>query len=177
MKALPFAFLCGIGFCLLRLPVAEAQLPPVPPGQVPELSPAVPAEAGAVVVSRDGTGDATLDASSPRDPFWPVGYAPKKIQKIKEKVPGKVSIAVESTPEPVRAPMWEEAGKKLDIRGISLIHDKNSKIPKYLAMVAGKLVEAGDVVSVRYDERVYRWRVVAIGEEGVSLQKMDVRGD
>jgi hypothetical protein len=80
-------------------------------------------------------------------------------------------------PEPVRLPVWDEARKKLDIRGISLIHDKNSKTPKYLAMIAGKLVEIGDTIAVKYDERMYRWRVVGISDEGVSLQKMDVRGE
>ena len=73
--------------------------------------------------------------------------------------------------------MWEEARKKVDIRGISLIHEKNSGAPKFLALVSGKLVETGNVVSVKYLGRLYRWRVVDISEEGVSLQKLDVRGE
>jgi len=146
----------------------------------PVSSPAVPLEGGGGqtgVVAPLGNPVDALDVTQPRDPFWPVGYVPKRIPKIKKQGLGKPSTFVETTPEPVRAPLWEEARKKLDIRGISLIHDKNSTLLKYLAMVAGKLVETGDVVAVRYDERVYRWRVVGISEEGVSLQKMDVRGD
>ena len=30
-----------------------------------------------------------LDAPRPRDPFWPVGYVPKKVVRVKEKAPSK----------------------------------------------------------------------------------------
>jgi hypothetical protein len=152
---------------------AEAQMPPMPSafppeeGDVPVGVVAVPAGEGEV-----------RDTLKQRDPFWPVGYTPKKVVKPKEKGPGRnPALTPAPVPELVRLPVWDEARKKLDIRGISLIHDKNSKAPKYLAMIAGKLVEIGDTVAVKYDERMYRWRVVGISDEGVSLQKMDVRGE
>jgi hypothetical protein len=137
------------------------------------------AEEGAVAgggALPETTGD-SLDGAKPRDPFWPVGYVPKKVQKPTGKNPGKVSLTDQSTPEPTRAPLWEEARKKVDIRGISLIHEKNSGDQKFFALVSGKLVETGNVVSVKYLGRLYRWRVVDISEEGVSLQKLDVRGE
>ena len=151
---------------------ADAQMPPMPP-----LSP--PEEGGAqvgVVAVPEGEGE-LRDAAKQRDPFWPVGYTPKKVVKPREKGPGNPVPTLAPVLELVRLPVWDEARKKLDIRGISLIHNKNSKTPKYLALVAGKLVEAGDSVVVKHDGRMYRWRVVSISDEGVSLQKMDVRGE
>jgi hypothetical protein len=149
----------------------DAQMPPgMPFGMMPAVS--APGEG-----APEGPGEALVDVSKQRDPFWPVGYVPKKVLKPRDKGFIKTTSTPESVPEPVRIPLWDEARKKLDIRGMSLIHDKNSKTPKYIAMVAGKLVETGDVVIVRHEERVYRWRVVDISEEGVSLQKLDVRGE
>lgn len=113
-----------------------------------------------------------------RDPFWPVGYTPKVIRKAGEPKPGGApsTSPVAEIPEHARVPQWDEARRKLDIRGISLIgRDKLSGQPKFLAMVAGRLVEEGDVVNVTYEDRVYRWKIVGIGKGGVSFQKLDVR--
>lgn len=157
---------------------AYAQMPPQSPEMPSEIS---PARSAADDVAPGGApiegSDNAAGVSNERDPFWPVGYVPRKVQNYKDKARGNVVTGVEIVPEPVKTPVWDEAGKKLDIRGISLIHERDSKTPKYLAMIAGKLVESGDVVSVRYDDRTYRWKVVGISEEGVSLQKIDVRGE
>ncbi|MEI6169095.1 MAG: hypothetical protein WCS52_18090 [bacterium] len=166
MNRLSFVVLCGLimGWLLL-IPRGDAQ--------------ATTAEEGAVaggVALPETTGD-SLDGAKPRDPFWPVGYAPKKVQKTTGKNPGKTSLTEPSAPESMRVPLWEEARKKVDIRGISLVHDKDSGAPKFLALVSGRVVETGNVVSVKYLGRLYRWRVVGISEEGVSFQKLDVRGE
>ena len=146
-----------------------------PPLQEAAQNPGQPAPAPAEPVPG---ADSTVSGSRTRDPFWPVGYAPKVIRKAtvgKTGLPsGPVAVAV--LPEPARIPQWDEAMRKLDIRGISLIgRDKASGKPKYLAMVAGKLVEEGNVVSVNHDDFVYRWKVVGISTAGVSLNKLDVR--
>ena len=117
------------------------------------------------------------DGIKQRDPFWPVGYIPKIVKINQASKVGKSSMVVAFTPEQARALLWDEARKKVDIKGISLIHDKISGSPKYLALVAGKLVEEGNVISVKYDGRLYRWKVAGISEEGVSLQKLDARGE
>ncbi|MEI8140325.1 MAG: hypothetical protein WCI03_10715 [bacterium] len=135
-----------------------------------------PAIKGGMIVPSDMQ-EGELDVAKQRDPFLPVGYVPKKVKIIKKLESGKLSSAVSPTPEQARVLLWDEARRKVDIRGISLIHDKNSGTPKYLAMVAGKLVEIGDAVSAKYEGQIYRWRVVGISEEGVSLQKLDVRGE
>lgn len=171
MRRFPALPLCAVwALCLGLISRTDAQMPPVmPPGMMPAVS--APGEG-----VPEGPGE-VLEGSKPRDPFWPVGYVPKKVLKPKDKGFIKNASTQELVPAPVRVPLWDEARRKLDIRGMSLIHDKNSKAPKYIAMVAGKLVETGDVVIVKHEERVYRWRVVDISEEGVSLQKLDVRGE
>lgn len=108
-----------------------------------------------------------------RDPFWPVGYVPRKpVRPVQvEPIASKAVI-----PESARLPVWEEARKLLDIKGISLIgRDRVSGHRKYLAMVTGKFVEEGDTVSVLFDGLVYRWKITGISEEGVALHKIDAR--
>lgn len=173
------------GLCLWGTALAAQQPlppmmppPPVMPGlAVPDMTRGQPAADPVAPVQGY---EANAPASGLRDPFWPVGYAPKVIKKgpavnkAGDPVPG--SQQPEVAPEPVHVPQWDEARRKLDIRGISLIgRDKDSGQPKYLAMVAGKLVEEGAVVTVAHDEHVYRWKVVGISANGVSFQKLDVR--
>ncbi|MEI7880638.1 MAG: hypothetical protein WCI95_07155 [bacterium] len=167
------AFSGAVFACFLLISSVEAQMPP---GMAPAESSLEGGGGDGIVTPPDVQG-AALDVGKQRDPFWPVGYVPKKIVKIKNNVVGRPSVVAESTPEPARGPLWEEARKKVDIKGISIIHDKHTSTPKYIAMVAGKLVETGDLVTVRYEGHIYRWRVVGITAEGVSLQKLDARGE
>ncbi len=110
-----------------------------------------------------------------RDPFWPVGYVPRKVVKpvVVAVKPGKGS---ELIPESARLPMWDEARRSLDIKGISMIgRDKESGRPRCIAMIGGRLLETGDVVSTNYEKRVYRWKILEIDKTGVVLQKIDVK--
>jgi hypothetical protein len=159
-------------------------------GQAPDLPspPDIPAIIGGPVapeaVQSDSRQTASVEEATTasvvrvRDPFWPVGYTPKVIRKSGELKAGGASTqgAVAELPEHARAPQWDEARRRLDVRGISLIgRDKANGQPKFLAMVAGKLVEEGNVVNVIYEDRVYRWKIVGIGKGGISFQKLDVR--
>lgn len=175
-----------VGLCLWGTGLAAQQpmppmMPPPPamPGMaVPETPQGQTAADQVAPVQGDEAGGAPV--SGLRDPFWPVGYAPKAIKKVptvnKAGDPVPVSEQPEVAPEPVHVPQWDEARRKIDIRGISLIgRDKDTGKPKYLAMVAGKLVEEGAVVTLAYNEHVYRWKVVGISANGVSFQKLDVR--
>jgi hypothetical protein len=134
-----------------------------------------------VVVGQTTSGEEAVMAPAVRvrDPFWPVGYTPKVVRKSEDPKAGGTSLLkgrVAELPERNHTPQWDEARRKLDIRGISLIgRDKASGQPKFLAMVAGRLVEEGDVVNATYEDRVYRWKIVGIGKGGVSFQKLDVR--
>jgi len=133
-------------------------------------------DAVATSVATSPDSDAVAPVPRKRDPFWPVGYTPKVVRKIVEPKVGGVSTASRSEAEVLRIPQWEEAMRLLDIRGVSLIgRDKATGQAKYFAMVTGKFVEEGDVVSVTHGDFVYRWKVVGIGASGVSFTKLDVR--
>ncbi len=153
-----------------------AGLTAVAGAQIPEVS----SEVAAVGIAVSAGQGEVPEGGRPRDPFWPVGYIPKKVKiapELKSEAGKPVAGFVEPSQGAAQVPLWDEARKKVDMRGISQIHDKNTGTPKYLAVVAGRVVEPGDVVSVKYIGRLYRWRVTDISEEGVSLQKLDVRGD
>ncbi|MEI6150563.1 MAG: hypothetical protein WCS01_15795 [bacterium] len=115
-----------------------------------------------------------------RDPFWPVGYVPpRKPVKLPILEPASTVAVKGRDPEPVVRPVvWEQARAQLDLRGVSSIgHDKTTGKPRYIAAMAGKLVEDGDTVSIVLDGQVYRWKVVSVGATGVQLVKLDVRAE
>ena len=121
-----------------------------------------------------------------RDPFWPVGYVPRRPEKPAAVVAarGNTSSAVPAlVPAPPPAPVvnpvdWDEARRHLEIRGISRIaRDKTSGRAAYFAVVGGRMVEEGDAVNVTWNGHVYRWRVTQIGPAGLQLVKMDTRSE
>lgn len=169
------------------LPLAcglQAQIPGVPaPPPGPDIPGGPPAPDAALLPGQPAPpsqsadeGDGAVSTPRMRDPFWPVGYTPKVVRRKPAGVGMPASSPVAVVPEVSHVPQWDEARRKLDIRGISLIgRDKVTGKARYLAMVAGKLVEEGDVVNVTYEDRVYRWKVVGIGTAGVTFQKLDVK--
>jgi hypothetical protein len=148
---------------------AELPPPPVPgPGRAPS--------GGTPVVAREGELESSnLPPLSGRDPFWPVNYVPKKREAPAAVKHGpSPAPAVDVVPE--SPPDWDEAQKRLDVKGVShLGRDKTTGKEKYLAVVNGKVVEQGDIVSVTMGGRTYRWRIQAIGSRGVSLVKSSAR--
>lgn len=162
---------------------------PVPPGPggradfPPSMeTPAMPT-GGMPLQPQDGAAanppqEGTPDSGRKRDPFWPVGYVPRKpvlaATQASASAAGTTQARFES--ERLRPPDWDAARKLLDIRGVSLIgRDKQTNAPKFVAMVGGKFVEEGDSVSVAFDYRIYRWKISGINANGISLVKTDVR--
>ena len=149
---------------------------------------AVSASADAQSVPPGETAKAPTPSESPaaesegqkprRDPFWPVGFVPVSSERTPARVvsvPG-IPVAGATEPETIRQPEWEQARQHLNLRGLSSAgRDKITGKPHYVAVMAGRIAEEGDIVSVVYEGRVYRWKVVAIGANGVSLVKLDVR--
>jgi hypothetical protein len=116
------------------------------------------------------------DLERKRDPFWPVGHLPRKPVAFSSTPATGPSSPADPDPSKLRQPDWDAAKKLLDIRGVSLIgRDKQANTQKYLAMIGGRLVEAGDTVSVTFDYQVYRWKITEIKADGISLVKMEVR--
>jgi hypothetical protein len=62
------------------------------------------------------------------------------------------------------------------MRGVSSIgRDKTTGKQRFVAVMAGKLIEEGNIVSIAYEGQVYRWRAVSVTATGVQLVKLDVR--
>ena len=122
-----------------------------------------------------------LPSAPLRDPFWPVGYVPRR----PEKPAAAVATRPNAGPAPVVVPVavsnpvdWDEARRHLEIRGISRIaRDKTSGRAAYFAVINNKMVEEGEAVSVPWNGRVYRWRVTQIGPAGLQLVKIDTRAE
>lgn len=160
----------------IPLPLGDPGAPPLssptePSLTNPEGSPPLDIEAE----SRPADANTSQDPDPRRDPFWPVGYTPKpRVVTTTTNMSGTASSPLpEERPVPIN---WDAARKILDIRGIGLIgRERQTNTAKYLAMIGGKLTEVGDIVSVSYMSRLYRWKVTAISPDGISLAKLDVR--
>ncbi len=100
----------------------------------------------------------TITPESLRDPFWPVGFRPAPVSE-KEDV-DKLSRIRELARWP-----------KLTLRGIT-----RTGRNEYIAILEGiGLVEPGDIVSIRQDGLIYRWRINDITADGISRTRLDVR--
>ncbi len=106
-----------------------------------------------------------------RDPFWPTGYIPKRLRISRS----AATAAREFNP---LLPNWDEARKRLYVRGVSRVGLGRDGIEaRYLGMVNGRWVEAGDIVSVRYEGNVYRWQIRAIDAQGLRLIRLNVTSE
>jgi hypothetical protein len=160
--------------------------PPPPPPAGPTIgttSPAAPATAPqgeqpmAQPRNESSESDLSTETNPPerkgRDPFWPVGYVPRK--PVPTTAAKAATPVPESTPD-LGLPDWDGARKRMDSRGISRIgRDRDGGQDKYLAVINGKVVEAGDIVTVPFEGRIYRWRIQAIGPQGIALTRLDIR--
>ncbi|MBN2162628.1 MAG: hypothetical protein JXR25_10515 [Pontiellaceae bacterium] len=116
---------------------------------------------GVLAQENTGTNDAPkTEAAVKRDPFWPVGYTPERLQKKEPEQEKKVE-----------AGGWKEAMKKVVINGVS-----SSAENEYYAVVNGQLKSVGDTVSVRLNNVVYTWAIDDIqGTGSVKLRRVSAQ--
>lgn len=114
-----------------------------------------------------------------RDPFWPVGYIPRKPEKpLPLETSGDDGVKGPEQKVEVRVAAWDQARARLDLRGVSSLgRDKTTGKPRFVAVMAGRLVEEGDTVSLSFEGQVYRWKVVSLSAAGVKMVKLDVRAE
>ena len=117
-----------------------------------------------------------------RDPFLPVNFTPPNpvpgtgpadggnIPPEATEPAGSVTNAVPPAPA---VPDWAAARKQLVIGGVTRFRRPGADKDAYAALVNGRLVEAGDVVSVVIGGFKYQWRVVEIGPKGISFSPVD----
>ena len=99
-----------------------------------------------------------IDIMTLRDPFWPVGWRPPNFGR--EDVPDTGTKALQ----------WEAAGRRLTITGLS-----KKAGGGYLAIVKGAgLVEAGDIIAVKYEGLTYKWKVTEITDTGIIRERLSV---
>ena len=95
-----------------------------------------------------------------RDPFWPVGWVPPKMERVTFKSPALPQ-------QPVR---WEEVARKLEVSALSQLPDG-----RHIAVLKNiGLVEAGDTISVNYGGLTYRWEVRAVTAAGIQTKRVGV---
>lgn len=106
-----------------------------------------------------GINDAQVELSaSKRDPFWPVGYVPKELQK-------KVKAVVK---KPTESNDWSGAMKKVVINGVSSRANND-----FFAVVNGQVKSVNDTVSVSHGGMIYTWAVASIKPPGsVKLRRV-----
>lgn len=109
--------------------------------------------------SPGGTNDADIVVTaSKRDPFWPVGYVPKELQKKEVAVVKK----------PTESNDWSGAMKKVVINGVSSRANN-----EFFAVVNGEVKSVNDTVSVTHGGMTYTWAVASIKPPGsVRLRRV-----
>jgi hypothetical protein len=156
---------------------AVAQVPDGPQPMRPPLPGPGPVDAAPVAPAVEAPQGVSGTA---RDPFWPVGYVPRPIFKPAPGAPGAAAgpALAPATAAVARPADWDEARRRLEIKGVSRIgRDRSTGRDRYFADVNGRAVEDGDVVSVTWDGRVYRWRITHISPTGLQLIKLDSRAE
>jgi len=121
--------------------------------------------AQAQVATANGTNDALeQEAFIKRDPFWPVGYAPKIIKSVMPKGTPEQGVAkVDNS--------WNEAMKKVVINGVSS-RAKNA----YCAVINGQVKSVGDTVTINHGGTIYTWAVDGIEPpSSVKLRRVSAR--
>lgn len=106
-----------------------------------------------------GMNDAQIEpATSKRDPFWPVGYVPRELQK-------KAEVVVK---KPTESSDWSGAMKKVVINGVSSRANND-----FFAVVNGEVKSVNDTVSVTHGGITYTWAVANIKPPGsVKLRRV-----
>lgn len=89
-----------------------------------------------------------------RDPFWPIGHTPKRVENSGTKTTRPVARKVGSID-------WEEAMKRVVINGVS-----SRATDEYVAVINNEVKSVGEIVSVLYGGAKYTWKVEKITPPG-----------
>ena len=151
----PAAAVFGL-MALTLAALAQGPLPPPPP--LPSAQSFAPVKAAsAPLLIPEGL------APENRDPFWPVGYRPKSKDELERE-----RAQAAQTRHVINPALWDEAQAVLRIGG-------SMQTPQgFTALINGELVKTGDIVSLRYKNQQYRWKIDSVALSGVSLSRLDV---
>ena len=114
---------------------------------------------------KDGMGSAQAsEVVTQRDPFWPVGYTPKRMveHETKDEEP-----AIEKN----GSIDWDRAMKKVSIQGISSRAGNES-----FAVINGNIKCVGETVSVWADKVNYTWLIESLAPpSSVKLRRLSAQ--
>jgi hypothetical protein len=103
-------------------------------------------------------------ASVKRDPFWPVGYAPKS---LKQAAPNSADPK-----KPQTGNAWSQAMKKVVINGVS-----SKANNEFIAVINGEIKGVNDLVMIRHENTMYTWVVDMVKPPGsVKLRRVSAQG-
>jgi len=164
---------CAVMAILVPL-AATAQLPTPPPPPPPPPVMAPPSPPASPSISTPSAAPVAPPPSSldpaERDPFWPIGYRPAERAPTPsvptDPLPPRQPEHSPQPPSPLR---WNEAREQLRIGGFFRIGDHTS------AYINNVIVSPGDLVTVSFEGREYRWRVETIEPHAIRLRPYDSR--
>jgi len=97
-----------------------------------------------------------------RDPFWPVGYAPRTPEDPGDYVDEQALLAEEEAQR--EAARWEAAAAQLRISGINRLGSR------VFVSINGHPYEEGDLCTAQHRGRTFQWEVQSITTDGVRLR-------
>lgn len=103
----------------------------------------------------------TLKNVQKRDPFWPVGYVPKRIKTTAPEQTEKVVLPIVNND-------WNAAMKKIVINGVSSRADN-----EFFAVINGRVKSVGEEVTLTHEGMIYTWAVEEISPpRSVKLRRV-----
>ena len=113
----------------------------------------------------DGMDDAPTPSSViQRDPFWPVGFEPKR-SVVTETTDENVTVRVEQGTD------WNKAMEQVAIQGVSSKAGHES-----YAIINGQVKSVGETVTIRVGEINYTWMIEGISPpSSVNLRRLSAQ--
>ncbi len=119
------------------------------------------ADAGSSEAVDDGTEAFSMELL--RDPFWPVGYFPDD---------WKSTDAESGDPLAATGTDWGTPASQIRVSGTSRMNHQT------VAIINGEMKAPGDLIVVRYNGRIYQWKLKEIKPGGrVRLERYAVQAD
>lgn len=111
-------------------------------------------------------GAVTPATSATRDPFWPVGYTPKESTQP-DAAPVMPGITITEDD-------WRQAQKRLV--AASIFRSKSTAgVDRFLALINGQVVSAGDAVAVQHRGFTFRFKVTNITSAGPQFERVETK--
>jgi len=101
--------------------------------------------------------------STPRDPFWPVGYSPAKPSASGSSAMPEHVITEDD---------WRQAQKRLVTSSVFRAKDPATGTDRFLALINGKVVTPGETLVVKHRDFTFRFKAANISADGVQFERM-----